>query len=128
MGDAPNIQLNADYTVVANGDTHYYSGAVKITGCARDETSLAATVQVDTSHASLGDVGSFIESLGDGPAVPSEGGLEDLIPKPPAPPSCACRQAPVRGAGGGPELALAVSLLGLAAVRRRRAPASPRGA
>jgi hypothetical protein len=61
IGDAPNIQVNADYSATVNGDVHYYSGGITIPGCASDETSHTATVAVDMSHPSLGEVGWFIE-------------------------------------------------------------------
>jgi len=121
VGDAPKIQVNADYSVTVDGDLHYYTGSATIMGCARGEDSVTETVAVDASHASLGDMGSFIAGLGDGPALPSDGGLESLIPKPPQPPSCRCRQAPARGSTGNRAFAFALSLVGLIAAGRRRA-------
>jgi hypothetical protein len=131
VGDAPTIQVNADYTVEADGDVHYYSGSVSVTGCSRDQAALDGEIEVKVDHAALDDLGDFIESLGDGPAVPSgDGGLlgdpSGLVPKYETPQGCACRMG-ARASGGGSWVLLSALLAGVGFVRRLR-PLRPRRA
>jgi MYXO-CTERM domain-containing protein len=122
VGAAPTIQVNADLTIEEDGDIHYYSGSVSVTGCAREDDALEGTIGVEVDHASLGNLGEFIDSLGAGPAVPNgDGGLfddpSDLVPKYEPPKGCACR---VGSSGGGSGSALLSLLLLLVAIGRRR--------
>jgi MYXO-CTERM domain-containing protein len=123
VGDAPIIQVNASLTLEEDGDLHYYSGSVSVTGCAPDDDTLDGTVDVEVDHASLGDFGDFIDSLGAGPAVPSgDGGLlgdpNELIPKYEPPKGCAC-DVGSRGGGTGSAL-LSALLVAIGLARRRR--------
>ena len=121
VGDSPQIQVHADWTVKKDGDVHYYTGSVTVSGCARNQDALSADVEVKADHASLGDLGDFIDSLGAGPPVPSDSPIPGLgleAPKPPEAPHCACRQAAVDGAARGPGLGLVAGLFALAFARR----------
>lgn len=101
IGESPRVELRTSFSVNEDGDLHYYEGSVTVDGCAEGEGALDAAVELELTHSSLGDLGGFIASLGDGPAVPDEDdGLDDLFKKP-EPPSCACRAAPpARGRSG----------------------------
>jgi MYXO-CTERM domain-containing protein len=122
VGDAPMLNVKADLTVSADGDVHYYTGSASVTGCGRDEDSVSAAVDLKLDHASLGDVGAFIDALGPGPSASGgTGGLfepPDLTPKYDAPKGCACRigsdETPASGA-----FSLVVGLFGFAVARRR---------
>jgi hypothetical protein len=117
LGDAPKIELRTSFSVEDGGDIHYYEGSVTIDGCARDEGVLTGSVDLELTHSSLGDLGGFIQSLGDGPAVPDDDDQDPLFEAPKAP-GCACRTAPpARGFSGWVGFALAV--FGVAYARRR---------
>jgi hypothetical protein len=117
FGDAPSIELRTSFSVEEDGDIHYYEGTVAIDGCARGEGSLSGSVDLELTHSSLGDLGGFIQSLGDGPAVPDDDDQDPLFEAPKAP-SCACRAAPAaRGFSGWVGFALA--MFGAAYARRR---------
>jgi hypothetical protein len=99
LGDAPRIELRTSFTATENGDLHYYEGSVTVDGCAEGEAALDAAVDLELIHSSLDDLGGFIASLGDGPAVTGDDD-GDLFETPKAP-SCACRAAPpARGLSG----------------------------
>ena len=127
VGDTPEIQVRTQFTVKADGDTHYYTGSLAVSGCGREQAALDGTLELKADHATLDDLGDFIASLGDGPSPTTPGGtLGDEIDRlQPEAPSCACRQAPARSAGtagfGLAPLALGVVML----ARRRRARVSP---
>jgi hypothetical protein len=128
VGDTPEIQVRTQYTVKADGDTHYYSGSLSVSGCARDQASLAGRVELKADHATLDDLGDFIASLGDGPSPTTPGGtVGDEIDRlqPPEAPSCACRQAAPASAGTTGFSLATVALTVLTLARRRRACASP---
>jgi MYXO-CTERM domain-containing protein len=126
VGDAPQLQVNAEYSAEVDGNLHYYTGSVTIPGCTRDESELAAGVEVELDHVSLAPLASFIASLGSGP--PPSGNTPDTPDVPDAPDApetpdpmggCGCT---VAGAGG-PASALwfaAAVLLGLLQRRRRK--------
>jgi MYXO-CTERM domain-containing protein len=61
-----------------------YSGSITVTGCAKDQNALVAPVAIELDHASAGEFGAFIQSLGDAPLA-SDGGelFNDL--------GCGCR-------------------------------------
>jgi hypothetical protein len=121
IGDSPELQVRAEWTVSMDDDVHYYTGTVHVAGCGRDQESLDADVEVETDHASLGDVKGFIDSLGAGPSVSDPSPLPS-VPEFEAPraPSCACRQGPSRSTLPAPSLAACLGLLGLWVARRRR--------
>jgi MYXO-CTERM domain-containing protein len=124
VGDAPIIQVNASLSLEEDGDLHYYSGSVNVTGCARDADALEGTLDVELDHASLGDFGDFIDSLGAGPAVPSgDGGLfgdpNELVPKYEPPKGCACDVGSNGGGAGSGLLSALLVVIGLARRRRR---------
>jgi len=121
VGDSPQIQVHADWNVSKDGDVHYYTGSVTVAGCSRSQDALAADVEVKTDHASLGDLGDVIKSLGAGPPPPSDSPIPSLgldAPKAPQAPHCACRQATAGTAARGPAIGLVAGLLGLAFARR----------
>jgi hypothetical protein len=93
VGDAPSIRIRAEYSTETNGTYDYYTGGLSVTGCGRADDTLGETIEVAADHASLGDLGDYIASLGAGPAPMSDGGLlGDLNPsKLSAPKGCACR-------------------------------------
>ena len=123
VGDDPQIQVNAEYSAEVDGALHYYTGSLTIPGCTRDETELAASVEVELAHISLAPLASFIESLGSGPPAsgPDTPDTPDVPDAPEAPDpmgGCGCT---VAGAGG-PASALwfaAAVVLGLLQRRRR---------
>lgn len=129
VGDAPEIQVHAEWTLSKDGDIHYYTGTVDVAGCGRDEDALDADVEVATDHASLGDVKGFIDSLGAGPAVTDPSpfpSVPDLEP-PGVPKGCACRQGPESSTVQEPSIAACLGLLGIWTARRRlRTPRSER--
>lgn len=109
IGDAAQLGFNADFTIKQDGDIHVYSGSVSVAGCAADQGTLETPVALQLDHASAGELGDFIKSLGDAPKL----GKEVLDPL-----GCGCRIA-----GGKPRTSLGwlsgfvVSLV--LAVRRR---------
>ncbi|HEX2878245.1 MAG TPA: MYXO-CTERM sorting domain-containing protein, partial [Polyangiaceae bacterium] len=138
VGSQPNINLQASYSVEAEGTTHYYDGSITVTGCANGEASIGVVVQGDaggqadagtmggielvTNHAELSGLGDFIAALGDGPAVPGSGNGGPNIPNPiddveVEKPKCGCTTGPRPTS----PLALlfALGLVGATALRRR---------
>ncbi len=65
IGDAPEIKLHAEHYFTANGASHAYVGDLTIAGCARGESKVEVTAELEADHAGLGDMGSYIDSLGD---------------------------------------------------------------
>lgn len=122
VGDSPEIQINAQWKVSVDGDMHYYSGSVNVAGCSRDDDALAADIEVETSHVSLGDLGAFIDSLGDGPSVSDPSPIPSLDIEPPKAPQCACREGSGESPARGPSLAVAVGLIAFGVARRRGNP------
>ncbi len=124
-GDAPQIKVDSDWTIEDSDGLHYYSASTVIAGCAPGETAVSASVELKLDHAALGDLGSFIDALGSGPAVSGSGGgsgnpisaINDQDP--PATQGCGCRTAGGAGGGGGFATLLAVAL-GLTLRARRR--------
>jgi hypothetical protein len=129
VGDEPTISLKAEYAVEDGNDHHYYTGSLSVRGCSRDEASVSGEVEIEVDHASLGDIGDFIESLGPGPSVPSgsggSGGSGGIIPGVDAPefespkaPGCSCELpgARPRSRSG----LLAGLLVAMSAIARRR--------
>jgi len=123
VGDSPQIQVHAEWSVTTDGDLHYYTGTVNVAGCGRNDDALDADVEVKTDQASLGDLGDFIASLGAGPSVSDPSGVPGIpsldAPRAPQAPQCACRQAPAPSNARGSSLAVSLGLLGLWVVRRR---------
>jgi MYXO-CTERM domain-containing protein len=103
VGDAPSLQVKADYSVEQSGTYHYYTGSISVTGCARDHDTLGETIELELDHAALGDLGAYIDSLGAGPTSggATDGGLVPDIKSLSAPKGCACRvgDAPNEHAG-----------------------------
>jgi hypothetical protein len=119
VGDSPQLQIKTNYTVTMDGAVHYYTGSVSIAGCSRKQAALKADVDLKTDHASLGDLGTFIASLGAAAATTKP---SPTLQKPSSP-SCGCRLAPPAQGAPLSALALSVGLVGLTFVRRqRRAP------
>jgi MYXO-CTERM domain-containing protein len=69
IGEAPQIQIDGTLRVEAEGKFHYYTASLTVPGCTREEEVLAEPVALEADHAELGDLGSFIAALGDGPSV-----------------------------------------------------------
>jgi len=127
IGDSPEIKLKGDLTTTEGGSTHFYSGSITIAGCVRGEAEISGSVDLELSHASLGDLSGFIAALGGGPPSGSGGsggstGLGDAgIDNPfefedPTPgQGCGCRTAPRSQGGAG-----LASLLGVLLVIFRR--------
>jgi hypothetical protein len=121
VGDAPSIQVRAQYSVTSGGDTHYYTGSARVTGCGRAVSSLEGSIDLLADHATLDDLGDYIATLGGGPTPPNPGSTlgDDLGFRQPAAPSCACRQAPASSTVTS-GWSLAAAALGLAALTSRR--------
>jgi hypothetical protein len=119
IGAQSSIELRTSFSVTENGNLHFYEGSVLVDGCAEGESALEAAVDLELTHSSLGDLGGFIASLGDGPAVPGDDdGVDELFTKP-EPPSCACRAAPpARGLSGW--MLFSAAVMACAWVRRRQ--------
>lgn len=138
IGDEPNVKLDASLSTTVDGDYHYYEGSITVPGCARGETELSASVDLEVDHTSLGDLGSFISSLGAGPPGSggsgsggsgafggtfnddSDGGTDDPL----GGPGCGCRVTPVSPPGSSAAALLGVLALALgrSARRARRVP------
>jgi MYXO-CTERM domain-containing protein len=111
VGGEPNINVQASYSVEADGTTHYYDGSITIAGCGVGVSAVGEIVAgafggndaaaadpsadggsspagatneivVSTNHAELSGLGDFIAALGDGPAVPGGGGIIPDISNP----------------------------------------------
>jgi MYXO-CTERM domain-containing protein len=123
IGDAPELNLNADL-MVQEGDTlHYYSGSVTVAGCTRAQTKLEAAVDIQTNHAAVTGIGDFIATLGAGPSNdlldPINDPIDDLTEATEDPLGCGCRVPGV--AQERSWYAAPLALLGLVlALRRRR--------
>ena len=125
VGEAPELKIDADFSVEADGALHYYSGSLTVDGCLGAQTALPATARVQLDHAELGALASFIRSLGDAPKaqvpmVPASSNVKDPLNR-----GCGCRVAGrSNGAPWGGVLG-AIALLGARTRRRaRKAPSS----
>jgi MYXO-CTERM domain-containing protein len=104
IGDEPRVELSASLSTTVDGVYHYYEGSITVNGCSRDQDALTADVDLETTHTSLGDLGSFIDSLGAGPpggggsgsggSGPFGGTFNDDTEDPMAGPGCGCRVTP----------------------------------
>jgi MYXO-CTERM domain-containing protein len=65
IGEQPQIQLDASWSVNEGGTLHYYSGSLVVPGCKRDETAAAEPGSVILDHSAVTGLGDFISSLGD---------------------------------------------------------------
>jgi hypothetical protein len=122
VGDSPELQIRAEWKVSMDGELHYYTGTVNVAGCSRDDDALAADIEVKADHASLGDLGAFIDSLGAGPSVSDPSPIPSLDLDPPQAPHCACRQGSGESPARGPSVAVGLGLLAFVVVRRRGKP------
>jgi len=123
VGEAPEIQVDASFSLKAEGSLHYYSGSIVVPGCTGSETSLPTTSLVCLDHAALGDLSGFIEALGDGPKLPvvNPGSSDPLAPpNDPLGGGCGCRQAGGHGAGGATQTLAGALLLAFGMLARRR--------
>lgn len=145
VGSEPSINLDASYSVSADGATHYYDASITVAGCAVGVTAVGSVgvgvddagagdagvsgaIELSANHAELTGLAAFIAALGDGPAVPGGGNGGPSIPNPAddlevKKPSCGCRVGPRQGAPLA--LLLALGLLGAARLRRRARPTPP---
>jgi MYXO-CTERM domain-containing protein len=113
IGDAAQLRLDADFTLQDGEDVHMYSGTVITAGCAKDQTALAAPVAIELDHASAGDFGAFISSLGEGALMDDGDGIVKQLT------GCGCR---VPGTPSDTRLGwLAIPVVLGLVVRRRRA-------
>jgi MYXO-CTERM domain-containing protein len=114
--DAPQLKLNADLKIIDGATLHYYSGSLSVAGCTREQTRLAAAVNLEVDHAAVTGIGDFIASLGAGPSSDPTDILDDTVEDPLG---CGCRL----GARRDPvwyAAPLALFALALALRRRRR--------
>jgi MYXO-CTERM domain-containing protein len=131
IGDEPHVELNASLSTSVDGVYHYYDGSITVNGCSRDEDALAADVDLETTHTSLGDLGGFIESLGSGP--PGGGGTgsggsgpfggtfnDDSTEDPIGGPGCGCRLTPASSPASSTSAVLGALALLYGAMRRSR--------
>jgi hypothetical protein len=115
IGDAPEIKLHAEHYFTDSGAAHAYVGDVTIAGCARGQSKVEVTAEVEADHAALGDMGSFIDSLGAGSANDDGDGW----PVPEDGAGCGCSYVGAMGQAGALGVSV-VSALGLALRRIRR--------
>jgi MYXO-CTERM domain-containing protein len=124
IGDAPEIQVSLEYSLERGDALHYYTGSLTVPGCARDETEVAARVNLEATHVSLKGLGGFIAALGSAaPASTANDPDEPEAADPMRGPGCGC----VVAGGNGPTSALyfaAAVVFGL--LQRRRRPGSPK--
>lgn len=119
VGEAPQIQLNASWSVNVDGELHYYSGSRVVAGCARDEGATADAGTLELDHSAVSSLSDFIASLGDGIAAPSGNDPVDEL-RDPLGGGCGCRLAGVAGPHDERPLLWLVGLaLGVACTRRR---------
>ncbi len=117
IGDAPRIQLQANFETSEDGELHYYSGSVTIDGCSTGESSLTEPIALSLNHSSLTGLLSFIQSLGSGPSQSSDNDDEGLTDPTEDYEGCGCSAA---GRTAPPGLSLALALAGMLALGRRR--------
>jgi MYXO-CTERM domain-containing protein len=122
VGDAPELNLNADLMITEGDTLHYYSGSVTVAGCTRAQTKLDAAVEIQTDHAAVTGIGEFIATLGAGPSNdpldPINDPIDDLTKATEDPLGCGCRvPGAVRDRSW---YAAPLVLLGLAFTLRRR--------
>jgi len=117
VGEAPQLKLDADFSVETGGALHYYAGSLTIDGCVGEQAALPATARIQLDHAELRDLGSFIQSLGDAPKGPGPiaGGPSNT--KDPFGGGCGCHQA---GGSNGSGWAMLLGALSLAVGARTR--------
>lgn len=120
VGDAPQIQLDASWSVDTEGTLHYYSGSLVVDGCGRDETTLTDVAALRLDHSAVTGLGEFITALGDAiKPVTSNPAKPNDRSKPFGPGGCGC-QLPGRSEKAGSVALLGLSLLGFAGLARRR--------
>jgi hypothetical protein len=119
IGEAPQIKIDADFSVETGGALHYYTGSVTVDACTGEQTALRATARVALDHAELRALGSYIQSLGDAPKaqVPRD----PRNAKDPLGRGCGCHQAGGTTSSGWAIL-LGVLSLAVVARTRRRSP------
>ncbi len=115
IGDAPEIKLHAEHYFTDSGAAHAYVGDLTIAGCARGQSKIEVTAELEADHAALGDMGSFIDSLGAGSSNDDGEGW----PVPEDGTGCACSYVGAAGQAGALGLSV-VGALGLALRRIRR--------
>lgn len=93
IGDAPQIQLDASWSLNEGGTLHYYSGSLVVPGCARDEAGVSDGSQLSLDHSALTGLGDFITSLGDLVKPPVDKPISNDPRKPFGPGGCGCRAA-----------------------------------
>ncbi len=120
VGDAPQIQLDASWSV-KDGDTfHYYSGSLVIPGCAREQTTLTDTASLSLDHSAVTGLADFIGSIKDVVKTPigNDTGSSDPAKRPLG--GCGCQVVGGAEANGPGALAALGLLLGAGFGRRRR--------
>jgi len=123
IGEAPQLKIDADFSVEMAGALHYYTGSLTVDGCVGTQTALTTSAKVQLDHAELSGLGSFIQSLGDAPQVPIA--VDPSNPKDPLGRGCGCHQA---GGSNGSGWAILLGALSLAVgARGRRRALRPRG-
>jgi MYXO-CTERM domain-containing protein len=124
IGDEPQVQLDASWSVTASGKLHYYSGSLVVPGCARDETAAADFGPLNLDHAEVTGLGDFITSLGDAVKTPIGGtnpnAAQDAS-KPFGAGGCGCHVAGGARSNSSSALLSLGLLLGALFSRRRRA-------
>lgn len=140
VGPTPSINVDASYTMEADGATHYYDGSITIAGCglgvsavgeiaagqtggdaAVSDAGVSDAIELTANHAELSELGDFIALLGDGPAVPGTGGpsipnpIDDVEVKKP---KCGCHTGPSQTSPTA--LLLALATISVTAARRRK--------
>ncbi len=126
VGDAPQIQLDASWSVNAGDTLHYYSGSVVIPACTREQSALTDAASLSLDHSAVTGLGDFIKALGDVVVKPPLGNDTDPDPKDPGNPlgGCGCQVAGGAASNSGGGLAALGLLLGAGFGRgryRRRA-------
>lgn len=117
VGSAPQIKLDASWSVNVDGELHYYSGSRVVAGCARDESAAPAVGTLELDHSGVSSLGDFIASLGDGVEAPSGNGPINEL-KDPLGGGCGCRLGGPAAPRGGALLWLCLAL-GATWARRR---------
>ncbi len=121
IGDAPQIQVDASWSVKAGDTLHYYSGSLVIPGCTREQTALTDTGSLSLDHSAVTGLGDFIKALGDIVVKPPLGNDigSNTDPKRPLG-GCGCQVAGGATFNGSSALAAIGLLLGAGYGRRRR--------
>jgi len=120
VGDAPQIQLDASWSV-KDGDTlHYYTASLVIPGCTREQTALTDPSSLSLDHAEVAGLADFISSIKDVVKPPLGNDTGGSNPKSGALGGCACQVVGGTAANGPAGLAVLGLLLGAALGRRRR--------